>query len=282
MNRLELRQLWSKTLRSADSSAEDCDRLAQCVVEVYESGDPNFREHIKNRSGRVMKTTGQNFDADDFDLDMARAFVADEVGFSSWSGLIDAIINPASRKYPLLFHYAIAALWRGDFTALDETVGGSDAFDEKVVEWWESGFLKGEPETMAELFAAACWLGHVRSAEYLLDKGVEPYAGMRTGLSGFHWAASSGKLNVIKLLTSRNVPTEIKGMYDNTVLGQALWSAVNEHTSDHAEIVEILINGGAYVWPNTLEWWLEQNVPSHETKDRIANALRRHASPQNQ
>ena len=55
---------------------------------------------------------------------------------------------------------------------------------------------------------------------------------------------------------------EVKNMYDGTVLGQALWSAINEHTPNHAEIIEVLINGGVYVWPNTLEWWEKQDVPS--------------------
>lgn len=275
MNRKELRQLWSETLRSVNSSADDYDRLAQSVVEVYESEEANFREHIKNRSGRVTKTTGQHFDADNFDLAMARAFVADEIGFNRWDELVRAISDPATRKYPILFYYAIAALWRGDFTALEQTIGGSGVFDDQVIKWCESGYLAAESETMAELFAAACWLGHARSAGYLLDKGVDPHSGMRTGLSGFHWAASSGRLDVIKLLIERKVPMEVKGMYDNTVLGQALWSAVNEHTEFHGEIVESLIDGGAHVWPGTLEWWLKQEVPSADTKDRIANALRK-------
>ena len=270
--------MWSRTLRSADSNAEEYDRLAHSVVEVYESGDAGFKEHIKNRSGRVTKSTGQVFDPDNFDFAMARAFVVDEMGFSSWVDLIKALNEPANRKYPLLFHYTISALWRGDFTALDQTIGGGEAFYERVVEWFESGYLTAEPETMAELFAAACWLGHVRTAEFLLDKGVDPYAGMRSGLSGFHWAASSGKLGIIKLLVDRKVPMEVKGMYDNTVLGQALWSAINEHTDDHAEIVESLIAGGAHLWPGTLEWWLEQDVPSAQTKTRIADALRRRSA----
>ena len=147
-----------------------------------------------------------------------------------------------------------------------------------MIDWFERGYFSNEPETLAEIFAAACMLGHPRTVEYLLDKGVDPYAGMRTGLSGFHYAASSGRLYVIKLLVKRRVPMEILGMYDNTVLGQALWSAINEHTPQHGEIIEVLIDGGAHVWPNTLDWWEEQNVPSQETKSHVAAALRRHRS----
>jgi tetratricopeptide (TPR) repeat protein len=269
--------MWSELLRSDVSSAEDYERLAQRVVEVYESGDARFREHIKNRSARVTESTGQSFDADNFDLAMARAFVADEIGFSSWDALSDEISDPTNRKYPILFHYAIAALWRGDFTALDQTIGGDDAFFEKIVDWYENGYLNAEPETMEEAFAAACWLGHVRSAEFLLNKGVDPYAGMRTGLSGFHWAASSGKLDVIKLLVERKVPMEVKSMYDSTPLGQALWSAINENSPDHAEIIETLVMNGAHVWPGTLEWWEEQEVQEKDTKEKVSRVLKGHS-----
>lgn len=278
MSRDELNQQWTKTLRDANASANEYERLAHAVLEMYESGDGRFREHIKNRFGRISKTTGQAFDADDFDLDMARAFVADEIGFASWDELIDAVSDPSRREYPILFEYAIAALWRGDFTALENRIGGPDAFDKTVIDWFEKAYLSKEPETLAETFAAACMLGHPRSAEYLLDEGVDPYAGMRTGLAGFHYAASSGRLEIVKLLTERKVPMEVENMYGGTVLGQALWSAINEHTPQHAEIIEVLIEGGAYVWPKTLEWWEEQDVPSDETKSRVADVLRRASS----
>jgi hypothetical protein len=188
------------------------------------------------------------------------------------------VSDPANRRYPILFHYAIAALWRGDFTALEQTIGGPDVFDETVIDWFEKGYFENVPETLAEAFAAACMLGHPKSVEYLLDKGVDPYAGMQTGLAGFHYAASSGRLEIVKLLTERKVPMEVENMYGGTVLGQALWSAINEHTSQHAEIIEVLIEGGAYVWPKTLEWWEEQDVPSDETKSRVADVLRRASS----
>jgi hypothetical protein len=278
MNRKDLRQMCSEILRSDNSSAENYDVLAHGVIEVYRSEDDNFRQHIKDRARRVTETTGQEFDADNFDIEMARAFIADEIGFTGWEELIQAVNDPERREYPILFHYAMAALWRGGFTALEQTLGGPDVFDDQIIGWYESGYLMAEPETMAELFAAACWLGHAKTVEYLLDNGVDPHAGMRTGLSGFHWAASSGKLEVVELLIDRKIPTEVKSMYDSTPLGQALWSAINEHTESHAAIVERLIEGGAHVWPDTLEWWLKQDVPSIETKDRIANALRRHNS----
>lgn len=277
MNRLELEQLFAETLRSADPREEQFDHLAQAIVEIYDSGDVHFKQHIKNRFGRVTDSTGQSFDADNFDLAMARAFIADEIGFTSWSELIASIQNPAERRYPILFQYAVSALWRGDFTSLENTIGGPRAFDDQIKNWFEAGYFTDQPETFAECFAAACWLGREKTVEYLLDKGVDPYAGMRTGLSGFHWAASSGRLNVIKLLIDRKLPMEIENMYGGTVFGQAIWSAVNEHTPDHAAIVEALIDAGAVVEPGYLEWWNEQAVPSEDTTRKVADVLRKHS-----
>ena len=176
-----------------------------------------------------------------------------------------------------LWQRALHHLDKGNFSSLEDLLGGPIGFDKQIIDWFDQGKFRGEPYALAEAFTCACMLGRVKVARHLLDNGVDPYAGMKTGLSGFHYAASGGQLDVIKLLIERNVPMEIKGMYDNTVLGQALWSAVNEHTDDHAEIVELLINAGAYVWPGTLYWWGKQNVPDKATKERIGKVLERHA-----
>ena len=77
MDREALKQLWTKTLRDESSTTNKYERVAQAILETFKSGDVRFREHVKNRFGRVTKATGQAFDADNFDLPMARAFVAD-------------------------------------------------------------------------------------------------------------------------------------------------------------------------------------------------------------
>jgi hypothetical protein len=271
----ELQSLWATTLGQEDPTVESFDRLAEAVQEVYNSGDRRFREHIKNRFNRVSESTGNEFDPERFSGDMARVFIADEVGFGSWDELIAFVLKHDADKYPILFKFAIAALWRGDFTALETAVGGPQAFEGQIKEWLEAGYLSNEPETMAESFAAACMLGHTGAAAALLDGGVDPYAGMRTGLSGFHYAASSGRLDVIQLLIGRKVPMEIKNMYGGTVFEQAIWSAVNEHTDDHGAIVEALVEAGAVVDPGYVDWWDQQIVPTMETKERIAAVLKR-------
>jgi len=271
MDHHELDQLWRKTLRSP--TQEQFELLAQGVVVLYLSGDSRFRQHIENRFNRVTKRTGVRLDAKNFDLVMARAFIADEIGFKSWDALTERIENSSTEKLPILFLYAIAAMEMGNFSSLESTIGGQEAFDGQIINWFEKGYFAGEQETLAEVFAAACMLGHAKSAEYLLEKGVDPYAGMKTGLAGFHYAASSGRLEVIELLIERRVPMEVRNMYGGTVLGQALWSAVNEYTPDHAAIIEALIDAGAIIEHGTLEWWNDQSVPSFETKRRVALAL---------
>jgi hypothetical protein len=270
MNQEALKHLWHETLASPNEAK--LEEVANAAVELY-SSDPRFREHIKNRSKRVTESTGVEFDPNNFDIGSARAFVADEIGFKSWNDLITPANAPG--KFPILFRYAVAAMDRGDFTALEEAIG-PEKFHDQIVEWFENGLFTNEQEALDEIFAASCMLGQTATAANLLDKGVDPHAGMKTGLSGFHYAASSGRLEVIRLLIDRKIPMEVKNMYGGTVFGQAMWSAVNEWTPNHAEIVEELVKAGAVVDEGYDDWWEEQNVPDAETKRQIAEVLRQH------
>ena len=177
-------------------------------------------------------------------------------------------------KIPALFEYAVGAMDRGDFSALEERIG-AERFHDQIVEWFERGLFEGKQETLDEILSASCMLGQTETAAFLLDKGVDPYAGMKTWLAGPHYAVSSGRLDTVKMLLERKVPLEVENKHGGTLLGQALWSAINEHVDTHAEIIERLIEAGAFVWPETLEWWEAQDVPSIETKHRVARALGR-------
>ncbi len=182
-------------------------------------------------------------------------------------------MTTGDRQSPL-FQYAIGAMVRGDFTALEERIG-RERFHDQIVEWYENGYFDKQQETLDEILSAACMLGQAQTAEYLIDKSVDAYAGMRTWLAGPHYAASSGRLAVIEMLIRKEVPLEVENKYGGTVLDQALWSAINEHADTHAAIIERLIAAGAVVESGTLEWWNNLDVPSGETKMRVAAALRR-------
>lgn len=268
--------MFGRTIRAAQPTVEQFEQLADAMVELHGSGDRQFGIHIQNRLRQIGERTGGDFTDGEFGPERARLLIADEVGYNDWAELVENLSGGPGDK-PLLFRYAVAAMVRGDFSALEEAAGGPAEFDDQVIQWCEKGYFDDERETLAEVFSAACMLGHPRAAEFLLDQGADPLAGTRTGLNGFHYAASSGRLEVIKLLIARGVPMEVKNMYGGTVLGQALWSAVNEYTESHAAIIEALLEAGAYVEPGTLEWWNGLDVPSAETKQRVTAALRMRA-----
>ena len=168
-----------------------------------------------------------------------------------------------------LWERTATALDRGDFTLLDELLTEQDA---SIIDLLEAN---GEPiDAMNEAFAWACFTNRTGDAERLLDKGVNPAKSDKTGLTGFHWAASRGNVETVRMLIERRAPLEQLNMYGGTVLGQTLWSAVNEARDGQGEVIEMLIKADAQIEQGTVEWWEEQNVPSAETKARIANALR--------
>ena len=153
MNRDELKDLWRKTL--AKPTIVGLKELARSVAVLCDS-DSGFRQHIANRSECVTSRTGIAIDPNQFNIESARTFIVDEIGFTSWNDLVSAVKDPDN--IPLLFRYAIAAMDRGDFTALEEAIGPEN-FHDRVAEWFENGLFKNEQETLNEIFSASCMLG---------------------------------------------------------------------------------------------------------------------------
>ncbi|MGQ0542379.1 MAG: ankyrin repeat domain-containing protein [Blastocatellia bacterium] len=167
-----------------------------------------------------------------------------------------------------LWRQTVKALDAGDFTWLDKLLSSQNVSLVMLLE------ANGEPkDCMEEGFAFACMVGRTAEAETLLDRGVDPYAGMKTGLSGFHYAVSSGRLETVKMLVDRRIRMNVENMYGGTVWGQALWSAVHEHKESHAEIIAALIEAGAEVETGTLDWWKQQDIPSDRTKRTVEGLL---------
>jgi hypothetical protein len=147
-----------------------------------------------------------------------------------------------------LFRDAVRGLERGDFSRLEPLFGENPSSGDdrcRILEWYENGYFDDEPKALAEAFTCACFNGRTRVADYLRKKGVDPAAGAETGLTAFHWAANRGRLETVQFLIERRAPLEIKNMYGGTVLGCAVWSAVNEPRADHLAIIEALIAAGA-------------------------------------
>jgi ankyrin repeat protein len=169
-----------------------------------------------------------------------------------------------------LWDKTVVALERGDFTALEEMLGEANV---SVIDLLDAN---DQPQKyMEEALTWACFVGLTDVARELLDRGVDPAAGFGTGMAAFHWAANRGNLDTVKLLIERGAPLEQKNMYDGTVLNCTLWSAVHEHRTSHADIIEALVNAGAVIDDGSLEWWNQQKVPSDETRTRVAKILER-------
>lgn len=167
----------------------------------------------------------------------------------------------------------VADLEAGNFTHLETLLLENKI---SIIDLLEA---EGKPQQyIDEAFTWACVLGRTADAEATLDLGADPEAGMKTGLAGSHYAASGGWLDTIRMIIRQKVPLETVNMYGGTVLGQALWSAVNEHKPDHGAIIEALLDAGSLVEPGTSEWWKAQNLSSAETKGLVLDALRRHGA----
>ena len=146
------------------------------------------------------------------------------------------------------FQDAVRGLNRGDFSrseplfANDLPEAGQRCL---IIQWYEAGLFTEEPDALAEAFTCACFLGCTTVAEYLLNEGMDPAGGFKTGLNAFHWAVNRGQLGTSMLLIKHKAPLEIRDMYGRTVLGTAVWSAVNEPRSEQLQIIEELIKAGA-------------------------------------
>jgi hypothetical protein len=150
---------------------------------------------------------------------------------------------PDPSKADLLVQDVIQGLRRGDFSRLDPLFEGGE--QSQIVGWHRIGLFDDEPEALSEAFSCACFLGKVVIAEYLLDRGIDPLSGSGTGMNAFHWAVDRGQLETTRMLIRHGVPLEIKNMYGGTVLGTAVWSAINATRADHLAIIDALILAGA-------------------------------------
>jgi hypothetical protein len=143
---------------------------------------------------------------------------------------------------------AVQGLLRGDFSRLEPLFDEHTSLHRRpcrIVEWYEKGYFDEEPKALVEALTCACFLGRTTVVDFLLTHGVNPAAGNGTGLNAFHWAANRGQLDTVKLLIERKAPLELKSMYGGTVLGTAVWSAINEPRVDHVPIIEALLVAGA-------------------------------------
>jgi hypothetical protein len=149
-----------------------------------------------------------------------------------------------------IFRAAVRDLEEGNFSRLEplfRNLASSSHASGQIIEWYDLGYFRNEPKALNEALACACFNGQTRVAKFLMDRGIDPLAGDATGMNGFHWAACRGHLETVKLLIEKKIPMEVKNMYGGTVLGQTVWSAINERGPDRIDVLEALLIAGAKV-----------------------------------
>ena len=94
------------------------------------------------------------------------------------------------------FRETVEGLIRGDFSRLEPLfIEGPDGTPCQIAEWFKKGYFATAPVALAEALACACFNGRTEAAQFLLDHGVDPEAGTKTGLNATHWAANRGQLH---------------------------------------------------------------------------------------
>lgn len=146
------------------------------------------------------------------------------------------------------FDHAVQGLHRGDFDALAPLFFTDPARPDepsKIVQWYTAGRFHSDPVAVAEALTCASFLGVTGVAQHLLEAGVDPTAGSGTGMDALHWAVNRGQPGTVNLLLEWGAPLEVRNMHGTTVLGTAVWSALNEPRPEHLEIIETLLKAGA-------------------------------------
>jgi ankyrin repeat protein len=99
-------------------------------------------------------------------------------------------------------------------------------------------------------FLWACQFGRNRVVEFLIEHGVDLSAQGRDGQTALHNAIIGAQFETVKLLLKHRAPLEVKNVYGGTVLGQAIWSAMNADTATaYLPVIEALLEAGAKVEP---------------------------------
>lgn len=147
----------------------------------------------------------------------------------------------------VLLEDTIRGLRSGDFSRLEPRFTSTGAAEPDIIRWHREGRFQHESEALSEALTCACFLGLNSVAEYLLAQGFDPSAGAATGMDALHWATNRGQLESVRMLLKRKPPLEARNSHGTTVLGTAVWSAINEPKPDHLRIIDELLKADALV-----------------------------------
>jgi hypothetical protein len=167
-----------------------------------------------------------------------------------------------------LLEDTIRGLHNGDFSRLEPRLTATGAAEPDIIRWHREGRFQHDSKAVAEALTCACFLGLNNVAEYLLAQGVDPSAGAGTGMDALHWATNRGQLESVRMLLKRKLPLEARNSHGTTVLGTAIWSAINEPKPHHLQIIYELLNAGALI----------SNVRCPTGSEHIDELLGKHAA----
>jgi hypothetical protein len=142
---------------------------------------------------------------------------------------------------------AAAALGRVDLVR-SMVAGGATVSPSLVSLYWLR--LSGDPASHVErAFVWACAFGRTEVVELLLAHGVDPAVTDADEMTGLHWAAGRGHLEVVRLLTERDAPLEARNRWGGTVLDSTVYFAFHDSAGweRHAAALELLLAAGADV-----------------------------------
>jgi len=115
----------------------------------------------------------------------------------------------------------------------------------------------------------ACCLGRADVVEEFIRNGADINVTDKHGMTPLHLAVIFGRLGVVKALLAHRPNLELRNVYGGTVLGQALWSAINDRKPDHLAIIETLVDAGARVNPDWFTGSAEIDAALHPERKRI-------------
>jgi hypothetical protein len=129
---------------------------------------------------------------------------------------------------------------------------------------------------MESALVAAAFNDATTVVQFLLDRGVDVDA-QAGGFSGVNAAATSGRLDTLRLFLARGAALETTNQYGGTSLSGALWGALNRpENGDYAAVIDSLLAAGARLDPEMTRWWKIEasSAPAHA---RILELLEQHS-----
>jgi ankyrin repeat protein len=141
----------------------------------------------------------------------------------------------------------IAAAALGLLDVVRSTLAGAGRVSPSLVNlYWLR--LSSDPKSHVDrAFVWACRFGRTAVVELLLEHGVDPAVTDDDGMTGLHWAAANGHLDVAELLTERGAPLEARNRWGGTVLASTLYFALQRQRDwvRYSATIEVLIAAGA-------------------------------------